>query len=118
MTSAASSAERLSGPVGVCVDRPLLSLDRSFTYELPAELEAGVGSLVRVPFHGRASRGWVLGPTDDVPTRRLPIKKVVSPVRSFDQVRLALFRWMSERYVSPLAAVIRPITVRSQSGQG
>ncbi len=106
MTSAASSAERLSGPVGVCVDRPLLSLDRPFTYELSAELEAGVGSLVQVPFHGRASRGWVLGPTSDVPARMLAIKKVVSPVRSFDEGRLALFRWMSERYVSPLAAVI------------
>jgi primosomal protein N' (replication factor Y) len=106
MTSAASSAETLSGPVGVCVDRPLLSLDRPFTYDLPAELEAGVGSLVRVPFHGRASRGWVLGPTDDLPTRLLAVEKVVSPVRSFDDRGLALFRWMSERYVAPLAAVI------------
>jgi primosomal protein N' (replication factor Y) len=106
MISAASSAERLSGPVGVCVDRPLLSLDRPFTYELPGELGAGIGSLVQVPFHGRASRAWVLGPTDDLPTRMLAVKKVVSPVRSFDDRRLALFRWMSERYVSPLAAVI------------
>jgi primosomal protein N' (replication factor Y) (superfamily II helicase) len=30
----------------------------------------------------------------------------VSPVPSFDERRLALFRWMSERYVAPLAAVI------------
>jgi primosomal protein N' (replication factor Y) len=106
MTSAGSSAEPLSGPVGVCVDRPLLSLDRAFTYELPAEFEAGVGSLVQVPFHGRASRGWVLGPTDDIPARMLTVKKVVSPVRSFDDRRLALYRWMSERYVAPLATVI------------
>ena len=67
---------------------------------------AGVGSLVQVPFHGRASRGWVLGPTDDLPARLLPVTKVFSPVRSFDDRRLALFRWMSDRYVSPLAAVI------------
>jgi primosomal protein N' (replication factor Y) len=106
MTSAASPAEPLSGPVGVCVDRPLLSLDRPFTYDLPAELGAGVGSLVQVPFHGRASRGWVLGTTDDLPTRMLPVKKVVSAVPSFDERRLALFRWMSERYVAPLATVI------------
>ena len=106
MTSADSSAEPLSGPVGVCVDRPLLSLDRPFTYDLPAELGAGVGSLVQVPFHGRASRGWVLGPTDDLPKRMLAVKKVVSPVPSFDDRRLALFRWMSERYVAPLATVI------------
>jgi primosomal protein N' (replication factor Y) len=106
MTSAASSAEGLSGPVGVCVDRPLLSLDRPFTYDLPAELGAGVGSLVQVPFHGRATRGWVLGPIEDLPTRMLAVKKVVSPVRFFDERRLELFRWVSERYVAPLAAVI------------
>ncbi len=106
MTSAGSSAEGLSGPVDVCIDRPLLSLDRPFTYDLPADLGAGVGSLVQVPFHGRATRGWVLGPTDDLPTRMLAVKKVVSPVRFFDERQLALFRWVSDRYVAPLAAVI------------
>jgi primosomal protein N' (replication factor Y) len=106
MTSAGSSADGLSGPVGVCVDRPLLSLDRPFTYDLPAELEAGVGSLVQVPFHGRATRGWVLGPIEDLPKRMLEVKKIVSPVRFFDERQLSLFRWVSERYVAPLAAVI------------
>jgi primosomal protein N' (replication factor Y) len=106
MTSADSSAEPLSGPVGVCVDRPLLSLDRPFTYDLPPDLEAEVGSLVQVSFHGRTSRGWVLGPTDDLPKRMLAVKKVVSPVPFFDDRRLALFRWMRERYVAPLATVI------------
>ncbi|HEV2951115.1 MAG TPA: hypothetical protein VGZ51_03335, partial [Actinomycetota bacterium] len=106
MTFAGSSADRLSGPVGICVDRPLLSLDRPFTYHLPAELDAGVGSLVQLPFHGRASRGWVLGPTDDLPKRMLAVKKVVSPVRFFDERRLALFHRVSERYIAPLASVI------------
>ncbi len=108
MSSAArsSSPELLSGPVAVCVDRPVLSLDRPFTYELPEELEAGIGSLVRVPFHGRAVRGWVLGPTDDLPPRMLKVKKAVSPVRFFDEPMLELLRWVSERYVAPLASVI------------
>jgi primosomal protein N' (replication factor Y) (superfamily II helicase) len=106
MISADSSAERLSGPVDVCVDRPLLSLDRPFTYELPEELEAGVGSLVQVPFHGRATRGWVLGPGTDTPARLLRVKTTVSPVRFFDVERLALCRWVADRYVAPLAAVI------------
>lgn len=96
----------LAGPVAVCVDRPVLALDRPFTYELPAELGAGVGSLVRVPFHGRSVRGWILGPAEEVPVRVLPVRAVLSPVRFFDQGLLALFRWMSERYVAPLAAVI------------
>ena len=59
-------APALDGPVAVCIDRPLLSLDRPFTYMLPQEFEAGVGSLVQVPFHGRSIRGWVLGPSDVV----------------------------------------------------
>ncbi len=107
MSSAArSSSPPISGPVAVCVDRPLLALDRPFTYELPGELDAGVGSLVQVRFHGKLVRGWVLGTTDDVPPRMLPIHKLVSPVRFFDDRLLSLYRWMSERYVSPLAAVI------------
>ncbi len=102
----AKGRDALSGPVAICVDRPLLSLDRSFTYELPQGLDAGVGSLVRVRFHGGLVRGWVLGPTADVPKRMLPVVRVVSPIRSFDADLLELYRWMSERYISPLATVI------------
>jgi primosomal protein N' (replication factor Y) len=119
MTSAASSADGLSGPVDVCVDRPLLSLDRPFTYDLPTELAAAVGSLVQVSFHGHATRGWVLGSSDDPPKRILAVKKVVSPVRFFDERRLSLFRWMSDRYVAPLAAVIeRAVPPRVASEEG
>jgi primosomal protein N' (replication factor Y) len=108
MSSAArsGSAETLSGPVAVCVDRPILSLDRPFTYDLPEELGAGVGSLVQVPFHGKAVRGWVLGATEDVPARVLRVRKLVSPVRFFDVAMLEVLRWASERYVAPLASVI------------
>jgi primosomal protein N' (replication factor Y) (superfamily II helicase) len=106
MISADPSAERLSGPVDVCVDRPLLSLDRPFTYTLPEEIDAGVGSLVQVPFHGRLTRGWVLGASAGSPARTLAVKKVVSPVRFFDADRLALCRWVADRYVAPLASVI------------
>jgi primosomal protein N' (replication factor Y) len=73
---------------------------------LPDELDAGVGSLVQLPFHGRAVRGWVLGPTDDVPARVLRVKKLVSSVRFFDEPALELLRWVAQRYVAPLAAVI------------
>lgn len=96
----------LSGPVAVCVDRPILSLDRPFTYELPEDLGAGVGSLVRVRFHGKLTRGWVLGSTSDVPPRVLRVDRLVSSVRFFDPPMLEVLRWVSERYVAPLAAVI------------
>ena len=48
----------------------------------------------------------MLGPTDDVPERMLPVRKMVSPVRFFDERMLELLRWVSERYVAPLASVI------------
>ena len=96
----------MDGPVAICIDRPILSLDRPFTYLLPPDLDAGLGSLVQVPFHGRLIRGWVLGPSESFGARTLSVKKVVSPVRFFDEEMLDLLRWVSERYVSPLAAVI------------
>ena len=65
-----------------------------------------MGSLVQVSFHGRAVRGWVLGTTTDVPKRILKVRKLVSPVRFFDEPMLELLRWVSERYVAPLASVI------------
>ena len=59
-----------------------------------------------MPFHGRRVRGWVLGPTEDVPQKVLQVTSPVSPIRFFDERMLELLRWVSERYVSPLAAVI------------
>ncbi|MEO8423252.1 MAG: hypothetical protein ABI595_04980 [Actinomycetota bacterium] len=109
----------MEGPVAVCIDRPILSLDRPFTYLLPSELGAGVGSLVQVPFHGRLIRGWVLEHSEAFATRMLSVKKVVSPVRFFDDAMLELMRWVSERYVAPLAAVIgrvAPPRVASEEG--
>jgi primosomal protein N' (replication factor Y) len=99
------------------VDRPLLSLDRTFTYDLPAELAAGVGSLVRVPFHGKLTRGWVLGPAEELGKRTLSVKKVVSPTRYFDADGLALARWMGERYIAPLAAVLGRMTPPRTAGE-
>jgi primosomal protein N' (replication factor Y) (superfamily II helicase) len=112
MTSAAPSTRParfsfLSGPVDVCVAVPRLALDRPFTYLLGDDSAAGVGSLVSVPFHGRSVRGWVLGPAASVPEGRvLPVRKVLSPVRFFHAPLLDLFRWMSLRYLAPLATVI------------
>ena len=48
----------------------------------------------------------MLGTTDDIPRQMLPVRKVVSPVRFFDPQMLELLRWVSERYVAPLASVI------------
>jgi primosomal protein N' (replication factor Y) len=81
-------------------------LDRPFTYLLEGSLEAGIGSLVQVPFHGRAVKGWVLGQADSAPKRMLPVKSVITGVRSFDPAMLELAGWVSRRYVAPLATVL------------
>ena len=72
---------------------------------------------MQVPFHGRAVRGWVLGPTDDVPGRILPVRSLVSPVRWFDESVLELCRWVGERYVAPLAAVLERATPPRVAGE-
>lgn len=92
--------------MAVAVAVPRLELDRPFTYLLPEGVEAPTGALVSVPFHGRTVRGWVLGPTDDVPDRVLPVRRVLSPVSLFDQRSLLLYRWVADRYLAPLASVI------------
>jgi primosomal protein N' (replication factor Y) (superfamily II helicase) len=99
--------DHLSGPVDVCVAVPKLSLDRPFTYLLPDDADGGTGSLVSVPFHGRTVKGWILGPaSEDHEGRLLPVRKIRSAVRFFHPSMLALLRWMSERYIAPLATVI------------
>jgi primosomal protein N' (replication factor Y) len=69
-------------------------------------MDVRIGSLVQVPFHGRGIRGWVLGSAEEVPAHLLPVNKVLSPVAFFDGSMLELLRWVSERYVAPLAVAI------------
>jgi primosomal protein N' (replication factor Y) len=76
-----------------------------------------VGSLVRVPFHGSLTRGWILGPAGELGKRTLSVKKTVSPVRFFDADGLALARWIGERYVAPLAAVLGRMTPPRTAGE-
>ena len=97
----------LSGPVDVCVAVPRLELDRPFTYVLPEDAAAAVGSLVSVKFHGRTVRAWVLGAASETPAAKLlAVQRVRSPVTFFDETRLRLLRWVAQRYVTPLCTVI------------
>ena len=116
-SGAPAAPEALAGPVAICVDRPILALDRPFTYELPPELGAGLGSSVRVRFHGKLTKGWVLGGTDDVPARLSPVVGKISAVPSFDADGLALARWVSERYVAPLATALGAMSPPRVAGE-
>jgi primosomal protein N' (replication factor Y) (superfamily II helicase) len=52
-------------------------------------------------------KGWILGESKEVPEGRLlPVRKVRSRVRFFDDRMLELLRWVSERYIVPLSTAI------------
>lgn len=105
--------------VSVAVDVPRLELDRPFTYRLSEGTEAPVGSVVSVTFHGRTVHGWVLGETDDVPSKVLPIRRVLSKEPAFDPRCLPLFEWIRERYIVPLSSAIgAAIPPRVASAEG
>jgi len=97
-------------------------LDKQFDYLVPEPLRASVavGSLVRVPLHGRRVGGWVvaLGPPDpDLPAEKLvEIAKWSSVGPSAEVIRLA--HWAAERWGAPrlrpfLVAADPPTMVRS-----
>ncbi|MGZ4714761.1 MAG: primosomal protein N' family DNA-binding protein, partial [Acidimicrobiia bacterium] len=88
----------------------LTAVAREFDYEVPDALAGAirVGTVVRVPLHGRRVRGWVVG--DDVAPdpeagRLLPIAKVVGagpPAALLD-----LARWTAHRWVGSDVALFR-----------
>lgn len=91
--------------VQVLVDEP--AIDREFTYSLPAELASGrvplrVGTIVRVPLHGRNIRGWVTDIDASQPrgVELLPITRVASvgpPPSVVDLTSWAAWRWAGTR---------------------
>src|SRR5262249_23966340 len=94
-----------------CRVRPdLRAVDRVFDYLVPEELAGlvSVGTIVRVPLHGRRVRGWVVEtdvepPLD--PDRVLPLHAVVSAGPPPDVV--ALCEWAAWRWAGPSAALLR-----------
>ncbi|MGH9277466.1 MAG: hypothetical protein ACRD12_05080 [Acidimicrobiales bacterium] len=79
------------------------ALNRPFSYLVPDALRdrVTVGTVVRVPLHGRRVRGWVVGLADEAGTdkRLLPIAKVSSNGPAPDLVDLAA--WAGWRWAGP-----------------
>ncbi len=86
-----------------------LPVPRTFTYRA-ADGPVVPGTRVRVPFSGRKLVGWVVGETV-VGTKELTklrdIEKVLETEPSVPPDLLALCRWISEYYVTPLGVVLR-----------
>ena len=111
--------ERSSALAGqqICRVQPdVAAVRRAFDYLVPDELAATlrVGTVVRIPLHGRRVRGWVLDPalgleSVDAPAARLrPLTAVVSAGPPADVV--ALCRWAAWRWAGPVAAFLRAAT--------
>jgi primosomal protein N' (replication factor Y) len=86
------------------------ALDRSFDYLVPDAMAAvvTVGTIVRVPLHGRRVRGWVVADPVEPETeaaRLLPLAKVVGAGPPPDLV--ALCAWAAWRWAGPLALMLR-----------
>ena len=94
-------------------------LDKTFDYLVPDALRdrVAVGTLVRVPLHGRRVGGWVVSlgaPDPAVPAEKLvPLAKVSSigpPAEVIDLARWAAVRWGAPR-IRPFLVAAQPPTM-------
>lgn len=86
------------------------AIDRAFDYLVPADMRerVHVGTIVRVPLHGRRVRGWVLELDVEPATgvdRTLPLHSVVSAGPPAEVV--ALTEWAAWRWAGPRVAFLR-----------
>ncbi len=98
-------------------------LDQPFTYSLPLTLQHRVkpGVRVIVPFGTRKMTGVVLAVHDEIP--KIPVKdalRVIDPEAVLDDELIALGRWISGYYCSPLGEVLRgmlPLSAEIRPGK-
>ncbi|MET0919758.1 MAG: hypothetical protein ABWY77_01000 [Acidimicrobiia bacterium] len=102
------------GLTQVCRVQPdVPAIRRAFDYLVPDDLASSiaVGTVVRIPLHGRRVRGWVLDPdvepdAVDAPAARLrSLLAVVSAGPPADVV--ALCEWAAWRWAGPIATFLR-----------
>src|SRR5688500_6504568 len=89
----------------VAIDSPVLALDRPFDYRIPDRMSGrvAVGSVVRVPLHGRRVRGFVTELLEEPAVADpLVLSALVSPEPVFSAAEIALARWTARRYVGAL----------------
>lgn len=87
-----------------------LALDRLFTYEVPVELlgKVRVGQLLRVPFHGRVTRGFALSLSDAPPAfATKPVMAIEDESPFFSAELLKLVKWIASYTATPIETVLK-----------
>jgi primosomal protein N' (replication factor Y) (superfamily II helicase) len=90
------------------------AFDRALTYIVPAGMRVRVGDVVRTPLGRRDVYGYALSTphaqTGDPAKLRMLAQRVDGP-RAFDEVGLALARFMAERYCCSLGEALAAVVV-------
>ncbi len=101
---------QLTRIVRVVPNVPSFSVDDGFAYVVPDGIEAGVGSIVRVPLGGRRVKGWVVAESGGDGGALKSVLSRSGDLPVFDARFLDVMRWAAVRYVAPLAAVLAKAT--------
>ncbi|MDF2874188.1 MAG: priA [Sporomusa sp.] len=106
----------MSNTAQVIVNIPTRSLDKPFSYIIPAHLPGiGVGSRVLVPFSNRKVEGFIIGLALENTEGLKPILDVLDDYPWFDSNMLETAKWLSEYYLCSLGEAMR-LFIPGQSG--
>jgi len=94
----------------VIVDVHNRKVDRSFHYEIPADLQVTIGSHVVVPFNRRVVEGIVIGLDSEAPVIKIkPIIKLLDGQMQLSPELIHLARWMADYYICPLIQALQAV---------
>ncbi|HWR44779.1 primosomal protein N' [Sporomusa sp.] len=106
----------MSNTAQVIVNIPARSLDKPFSYIIPAHLpNVEVGFRVLVPFGNRKVEGFIVGLAEENTESLKPILDVLDNYPWFDGNMLETAKWLSEYYLCSLGEAMR-LFIPGQSG--
>ncbi|MDF2571731.1 MAG: priA, partial [Sporomusa sp.] len=106
----------MSNTAQVIVNIPARSLDKPFSYIIPAHLSnIEIGSRVLVPFGNRKVEGFVVGLAVENPDSLKSILGILDDYPWFDNNMLETAKWLSEYYLCSLGEAMR-LFIPGQSG--
>ncbi|QDR80678.1 primosomal protein N' [Sporomusa termitida] len=106
----------MSNTVQVIVNIPARSLDKPFSYTIPAHLaNVQVGCRVLVPFGNRKVEGFIISLEPEKTEGLKSILEILDHVPWFDSNMLNTARWLSDYYLCSLSEAMR-LFIPGQSG--